>query len=173
MKRIFIVTLMFVGLSVSAFAQKEALYYYNLQTNSFAIRNWIDRSAKMFYFDSDSESDAVMLMKNYKKNGNKETFDVYPKAYPNQKRGTITLITDPDLKVAKELDLSKQTVTESVDGYTQKFGFLTEKQRKMYDKLNGNGGGGSAEENGNVVDKAKDKAKGLLNKGKNLFKKKK
>lgn len=171
MKRALLSILMFMGLALSVFAQKEALYYYSLEGNSFAIREWIDRSAMMYYFDSDSESDAVMMIKNYKKTGNKETFDVYPKAYPDQKRGTITILTDPDFKVSANPDFSKQTITLKVDGYTQKFGFMTESQRKMYDKISGKSSGAS--DGGSVVDKAKDKAKGLLNKGKNLFKKKK
>ena len=111
-------------------------------------------------------------MKNYKKNGNTETFDIYVKAGydKGKKRGSITIVTDPDLDIkAKELDLSKQTATIKDSGYTRKFYFLTGKQ---CDKRNGNRGGGDGESL-NPVDKAKAKGKDLLNKGKNLFKKKK
>ena len=78
-------------------------------------------------------------------------------------------LTDPDLVVSKgkELDMSKQKATIKSDGYTYNYFFLTEKQ---YNKLYGRGGGS---ESLNPVDKAKAKGKDLLNKGKNLLKKKK
>ena len=175
MKRVLFTAMMLVGICLSASAQKEALYYYSVEGMSFKIRNWIDRSAMIFYFDSDSEDEATMLMKNYKKNGNKETFDLVVKSgYEKGKKiGSITIVTDPDLKVAPGMSLKTQTVTENVHGYTDTSGFLTEAQRKLYDKMKGNGGSDAGSDGGSVVDKAKDKAKGLLNKGKNLFKKKK
>ena len=176
MKRVLFTAMMLIGICLSASAQKEALYLYSVEGMSFRIRNWIDRSAMIFYFDSDSEEDATMLMKNYKKNGNKETFDLVVKSgYEKGKNiGSITIVTDPNLKIVPGMNLKTQTVTENVHGYTDKYGFLTEAQRKLYDKMRGDGGGLDAgSDGGSVVDKAKDKAKGLLNKGKNLFKKKK
>ena len=173
MKRVLFTAMMLVGICLSASAQKEALYYYSVEGMSFKIRNWIDRSAMMFYFDSDSEDEATMLMKNYKKNGNTETFDIYYHMGYNKgkKRGSITIVTDPNLDIkAKELDLSKQTVTIKDGTHTFKYYFLTEAQEKIYNKKIGKGGGS---EGGSAIDKAKDKAKGLLNKSKNLFKKKK
>ena len=80
MKRVLFTAMMLVGICLSASAQKEALYYYSVEGMSFKIRNWIDRSAMIFYFDSDSEDESTMLMKNYKKNGNKETFDLVVKS---------------------------------------------------------------------------------------------
>ena len=46
-------------------------------------------------------------MRNYKKNGNTETFDIYAKAgyEKGKKKGHITIVTDPNLDIkAKELD---------------------------------------------------------------------
>jgi hypothetical protein len=109
-----------------------------------------------------------MEMRNYKKNGNTETFDLYVKGgyEKGKKRGSGTIVTDPDLVVAKgKVDMSKQKATIKSDGYTYKYFFLTEKQ---YNKFKGRGGSESL----NPVDKAKEKGKDLLNKGKNLFKKK-
>lgn len=71
------------------------------------------------------------------------------------------------------MNLKTQTITEKGEGYTKTSGFLTQEQEKMYDKIDGNSGGGSASEGGNAIDKAQKKGKDLLNKGKNLFKKKK
>ena len=174
MKRVLFTVLMLTVLCLSASAQKEEMHYYSdSKGNSWVIREFIDRSAKMYYFDGDSEKDCIMEMKNYKKNGNTETFDIYYHMGYNKgkKRGSITIVTDPNLDIkAKELDLSKQTVTIKDGTHTFKYYFLTEAQEKIYNKKIGKGGGS---EGGSAIDKAKDKAKGLLNKSKNLFKKKK
>lgn len=169
MKKVLFTATMLIGMCLFASAQEEEMHYFNdSKGESWVIRDFIDRSAKIYRFDGDSEDECTMEMKNYKKNGNKETFDIYVKAgyEKGKKRGSITIVTDPDLDVkAKELDLSKQTVTIKMDSHTMKYYFLTGKQQ---DKRKGKGG-----DSVNPVDKAKDKAKGLLKKGKNLFKKKK
>ena len=41
------------------------------------IRDFIDRKAMIYRFDGDSEEDCTMEMRNYKKNGNTETFEIY------------------------------------------------------------------------------------------------
>ena len=174
MKRVLFTVMMLIGLCLSASAQEEELHYYlDAKGETWMMRDFIDRKAMIYRFDGDSENDCIMEMRNYKKNGNTETFDIYVKnGYEKgKKRGSITIVTDPDLDMkAKELDLSKQTATIKDGGQTRKCYFLTGKQ---YDKLNGNRGGGGDLEGGNAIDKAKDKGKALLNKGKNLFKKKK
>lgn len=174
MKRILFTALMLISLCLSASAQKEEMHYYSdSKGSSWVIREFIDRSTKMYYFDGDSEKDCIMEIKNYKKNGNTETFDIYYHMGYNKgkKRGSITIVTDPNLDIkAKELDLSKQTVTIKDGKHTFKYYFLTEKQEKIHNKISDKNSGS---EGGSAVDKAKDKAKGLLNKGKNLFKKKK
>jgi hypothetical protein len=89
-----------------------------------------------------------------------------------KKKGHITITTDPDLVVAEgNVDLSKQKVTIKDEYGTKNLYFMTTKQcNKFYGK---SGGGGEGRGSANPVDKAKDKAKDLFNKGKNLFKKKK
>ena len=170
MKRLLLTALMLIGICLSASAQEEEIHYYaDSKGTEWAIRDFINRNAMIYRFDGDSEDECTMEMRNYKKNGNTETFDIYVKnGYEKgKKRGSITIITDPDLVVAKgkELDLSKQTVTIKDSGYTRKFYFLTEKQ---YNKYSGSRGGQSS----NPIDMAKEKGKNLLNKGKNLLKKK-
>ena len=176
MKRVLFTTMMLIGLCLSASAQEEELHYYlDAKGETWMMRDFIDRKAMIYRFDGDSENDCIMEMRNYKKNGNTETFDIYVKQgyEKGKKRGSITIVTDPDLDIkAKELDLSKQTATIKDGEQTRKCYFLTGKQ---YDKFNGKrgGDGNDAPEDGNAIDKAKDKGKALLNKGKNLFKKKK
>ena len=174
MKRTLLSILMFVGLALSVSAQEEGIFYYNdaKGTQSF-MRDFIDRKAMIYRFDGDSEDECTMEMKNYKKNGNTETFDIYAKFgyQKGKKKGSITITTDPDLIVTKgkELDLSKQKVTIKDEHGTKKLYFLTEKQYNKYHGKSGGGEGGFK----NPVDKAKDKAKDLLNAGKGLLKKKK
>lgn len=171
MKKVMFAILMFMGLAMSVSAQKEELYYYSdSKGTTFVAREFIDRSANMYYFDGDSPNDCEMEIRNYKKNGDTETFDIYVKEGHKKgtKRGSITIVTDPNLDIkAKELDLSKQKVTIKDGSYTYKYYFLTGKQN---DKRNGKSSGVGGE---NPVDKAKDKGKALLNKGKGLLKKKK
>ena len=171
MKRALLSILMFVGLALSVSAQEEEMFYFmDAKATDSYMRDFIDRKGMTYRFDGDSEDECTMEMKNYKKNGNTETFDLYVKGgyEKGKKRGSGTIVTDPDLVVAKgKVDMSKQKATIKSDGYTYNYFFLTEKQ---YNKFYGRGGGG---ESSNPVEKAKEKGKDLLNKGKNLFKKKK
>ena len=170
MKRVLFTAMMLISLCLSATAQKEGLYYFmDAKGEQSAGREFIDRKDLVYIFAGDSEDDCTMEMRNYKKNGNTETFDLYVKGgyEKGKKRGSGTIVTDPDLVVAKgKVDMSKQKATIKSDGSTYKYFFLTEKQ---YNKFKGRGGSESL----NPVDKAKEKGKDLLNKGKNLFKKKK
>ncbi len=170
MKRVLFTALMLISLCLSATAQKEGLYYFmDAKGEQSQGREFIDRKDLVYIFAGDSEDDCTMEMRNYKKNGNTETFDLYVKGgyEKGKKRGSGTIVTDPDLVVAKgKVDMSKQKATIKSDGYTYKYFFLTEKQ---YNKFKGRGGSESL----NPVDKAKEKGKDLLNKGKDLFKKKK
>ena len=173
MKRVLFTALMLISLCLSASAQKGGIHYFSDAKGEQSVgREFIDRKGMTYIFAGDSEEDCKMEMRNYKKNGNTETFDLYTKVGPDKgkKRGSATIVTDPDLVVVKgkPLNLSKQKATIKSDGYTYKYYFLTEKQ---YNKIYGRRGGGG--EGLNPVDKAKEKGKDLLNKGKNLFKKKK
>ena len=163
-----------LSICLSASAQEEELFYFmDAKATDSYMRDFIDRKAMTYRFDGDSEDECTMEMKNYKKNGNTETFDIYAKfGYEKgKKKGHITIITDPDLVVAKgNVDLSKQKVTIKDEYGTKNLYFMTTKQ---WNKFYGKSGGGDDRGSVNPVDKAKEKGKDLLNKGKNLFKKKK
>ena len=172
MKRALFTALMLISLCLSASAQKEGIHYFSDAKGQQSVgREFIDRKGLTYIFAGDSEDECTMEMRNYKKNGNTETFDLYVKmgSDKGKKRGSGTIVTDPDLVVSKgkELDMSKQKATIKSNGHTYNYYFLTEKQ---YNKFYGRGGG---DESLNPMDKAKEKGKDLLNKGKNLFKKKK
>ena len=173
MKRVLFTVLMLMGLCFSVSAQREEIFYFmDSKGQQQMVRDFIDRNALTYRFDGDSEDDCIMEMRNYKKKGNTETFDIYVKQgyQMGKKRGQITIVTDPDLVVTKggELDLSKQTAIIKDGSDTKKLFFLTGKQ---YNKFRGRRGG-DGEEGMNPVEKAKAKGKDLLGKGKNLFKKK-
>ena len=173
MKRVLFTVLMLMGLCFSVSAQREEIFYFmDSKGQQQMVRDFIDRNALTYRFDGDSEDDCIMEMRNYKKKGNTETFDIYVKQGfdKGKKRGHITIVTDPDLVVTKggELDLSKQTAIIKDGSDTKKLFFLTGKQ---YNKFRGRRGG-DVEEGMNPVEKAKAKGKDLLSKGKNLFKKK-
>lgn len=161
MKRVVLSLMLILGLSMSLSAKKEAMYAYDTSLADFCGMYWIDREAQLFYFDSDSEDDATMMMKNYKKNGNKETFDIYQKSNPSKKVGSVVLVINPEL-TAKD-DLTPQSLVVKAFGQTYNHGVKTEKQ---------NGDKSKGGDINDVVDKAKEGAKNLFNKGKNLFKKK-
>ena len=175
MKRTLLSILMFIGLALSVSAQEEGIFYYmDAKGTQNFMRDFIDRKAMTYRFDGDSEDECTMEMKNYKKNGNTETFDIYAKFghKKGKKQGSISITTDPNLAVAKgkDLDLSKQKVTIKDEYGTKNLYFLTEKQHaKLYGRSGGDDESGSL----NPVEKAKGKAKDLLNAGKGLFKKKK
>ena len=172
MKRVLLPILMFMGLALSVCAKEEALVYFtDANATGWACRDFIDRDAKTYRFDGDVEEECTMEMRNYKKNGNTETFDIYVKSghEKGKKRGSISITTDPDLTVSKgKADLSKQKVTIKDGGVTYNYYFMTEKQSEKY-----NGKSAGSVKSTNPVDAAKEKGKGLLEKGKGLFKKKK
>ena len=67
MKKVLFTTMMLIGICLSASAQEEELFYYS------------DAKAMIYRFDGDSEEDCTMEMRNNKKNGNTETFEIYQK----------------------------------------------------------------------------------------------
>ena len=94
---------MLISLCLSATAQKEGLYYFmDAKGEQSAGREFIDRKDLVYIFAGDSEDNCTMEMRNYKKNGNTETFDLYVKGgyEKGKKRGSGTIVTDPDLVVA-------------------------------------------------------------------------
>lgn len=162
MKKFILTALLLVVVVLSSMAKKEYIHAFTLGTEDWTLNYLIDRSEMMFYFDGEVPEETEMVMKNYKKSGNTETFDIYAK-YGGKKVGSVVLTIDPSLK-AKD-DLSGQTITVKAHGRTEKYNVMTEKQAGAKDSASGKGE--------NIVDKAKGKTKDLFNKGKDLFKKKK
>lgn len=174
MKTFLLSTLFLAGIAMTAAVQKVHLKAYNLDNQQRCGQYWIDRNAQKFYFDSDSEDDATMQMKNYKKTGNKETFDIYHKGQ-GEDMGSVELLIDPNLKVVD--DLSKQYIIINSKMYNGKIrlGVVSEGQKIPGEAKEGRPDKGNTPD-ANLQEKAegnvKEKAKNLLNKGKNLFKKK-
>ena len=80
MKKVLFTTMMLIGICLSATAQEEELFYYSdAKAEMQQIRDFIDRKTMIYRFDGDSEEDCTMEMRNNKKNGNTETFEIYQK----------------------------------------------------------------------------------------------
>lgn len=178
-KFILLLLLISAGVAFSASAKEERLVTFSTTDESYGPQYWIDREAKKFYYDSDSKSDATMLMKNYVKKGNKESFDIYLEMDPSTKFGHVEITIDPNLKKVTDKKVQPMSVTDKYS--KQKFYVMTEEQEKAtFGKSTGTGGSpagtsspadAAKDPKGSITDKAKDKANGLLKKGKNLFKK--
>ena len=174
MKKLTLFAMLVWGMCMSASAERILLFTLDIESGMSRMQFWIDREAMFFYYDSDSEDDAKMQIKNYKKNGNKETFDIYQTS-TGEKWGRVEIVIDPTLEIKQGMDLTKQTMYLKTKYEDQKFAILHgQKQYDEYYEKSGRGGDDVKDEiqKKNPLNKAKDKAKGLLNKGKNLFKKK-
>lgn len=166
----FLVIMLFVSvLSVSAQSQTYyTLYPVGHENESVYTFYKINRSAKKFYFDSDSPSDANMLIKDYKKTGAKESFDLYPEEAPGQKLFHVEFNGDAD---------GKKTLTFWRNGtMTDNYVVGSKQEQAIHDKKVSSTSGGQA--SGTAAGDApakglKGSVKKTLNKGANLFKKKK
>lgn len=173
MKKYIFLPLLFLCLGLSSTAQElrnriryEA--YADKDYQHYVTHYLIDRKAMEFHFDWDSDNE--MAIKNYKRSGNTETFDVFIPSEPGKRYAHIVLTIDP-------ADQEHGQITVSVNnGYEKR----TDKQF-LKEKKENQGGSGSATVATNPKDAVKggakgaikDGAKNILNKGKDLFKKKK
>lgn len=97
MKKLFLLTSLFLGFVTLVSAQSQTYYTLHRTGNEKATYYTfykIDRKAKTFRFNSESSSDANMVIKNYKKAGAKETFDLHPAEDPGVKLFSVELNTD-------------------------------------------------------------------------------
>ena len=171
MKKYLFTTLVLLSMALTAVAQKRVWYdAYNDKDHKQYFTHYImDRKNMEFHFDWDSDNE--MVIKNYKKNGNTETFDAYHKEDPKKLFAHITLTTDSDP--------AKMKITVSIVEYsTRKEEYYIWEGKRESDRLNNNDtpgynqGGVPTTKQGGGSNSVKDGAKNLLNKGKNLFKKK-
>lgn len=177
MKKLLFSTLFLLGMTVNAIAQSTSSVWYNAFTDkehkNYFTHYFMDRKNMEFHFDWDSDNE--MLIKNYVKKGNTETFDTYYKDEPSKKFARIVLVIDD-----KNPENSKITINIVEQNAPQENYYIKEKvDEKSNEKSNEKGdikapSAPSANE-ANVdggTKSIKDNAKSLLNKGKNLFKKK-
>ena len=96
MKKLFFSTLFLLGMTVNAIAQSTSSVWYNAFTDkehkNYFTHYFMDRKNMEFHFDWDSDNE--MLIKNYVKKGNTETFDTYYKDEPSKKFARIVLVID-------------------------------------------------------------------------------
>ena len=172
MKKVLLTALFSFVMLITASAQQQKYYFIHVVGHEEEILSgWfiIDMEKKQYIPESDSE--VLNEIKNYKKAGDKETFDLYEDGnfinsveISKDEKGfkTITHIYKTESGVEKSGPIAYGTKDEWNAEYEKKYGKKPS-------------GDGEADENvgESPVGKAKGKVKGLLNKGKNLFKKKK
>lgn len=167
MKKYLFSTLFLLGMALAVVAQntgKRVWYnaYKDKDHKQYFTHYIMDRKAMEFHFDWDSDNE--MVIKNYKKNGNTETFDAYYKDNPGKQFAHIVLTTDA-------ANPANASITVQMVEYSSKkeFYYIVEDNTQL--KNNSDGGSASVKGGGGAAS-VKDGAKNLLNKGKNLFKKK-
>ena len=176
MKKLLFSTLFLLGMTVNAIAQSTSSVWYNAFTDkehkNYFTHYFMDRKNMEFHFDWDSDNE--MLIKNYVKKGNTETFDTYYKDEPSKKFARIVLVIDD-----KNPENSKITINIVEQNAPQENYYIKEKVDEKGDEkgdIKAPSAPSANEANEANVDggtkSIKDNAKNLLNKGKNLFKKK-
>ncbi len=173
MKKKSMFTAMLLSLALSASAQVEFLY------TDFG-RNVICREKKLFWMDGDD--DPCFNITNYKKTGNKETFNLAGKD-PSDGKYSVTITLNGD-KASHIVMKGSITYSSSVNVKTEKEAdrdLVTyfRKQAGYADAPGVSGGGVPSKENiknggsKDVTEQVGDAAKQTFNKVKGLFKKKK
>ena len=173
MKKLLFSTLFLLGMTVNAIAQSTSSVWYNAFTDkehkNYFTHYFMDRKNMEFHFDWDSDNE--MLIKNYVKKGYTETFDTYYKDEPSKKFARIVLVIDD-----KNPENSKITINIVEQNAPQENYYIKEKVDEKSDEKGDIKAPSAPSANGANVDggtkSIKDNAKNLLNKGKNLFKKK-
>ena len=173
MKKLLFSTLFLLGMTVNAIAQSTSSVWYNAFTDkehkNYFTHYFMDRKNMEFHFDWDSDNE--MLIKNYVKKGNTETFDTYYKDEPSKKFARIVLVIDD-----KNPENSKITINIVEQNAPQENYYIKEKVDEKGDEKGDIKAPSAPSANEANVDggtkSIKDNAKNLLNKGKNLFKKK-
>lgn len=173
MKKLLFSTLFLLGMTVNAIAQSTSSVWYNAFTDkehkNYFTHYFMDRKNMEFHFDWDSDNE--MLIKNYVKKGNTETFDTYYKDEPSKKFARIVLVIDD-----KNPENSKITINIVEQNAPQENYYIKEKvDEKSGEKGDIKAPSAPSANEANVdggTKSIKDNAKNLLNKGKNLFKKK-
>ncbi|MBO5700447.1 MAG: hypothetical protein J6R57_03395 [Bacteroidales bacterium] len=169
MKRFFI-TMLLAAVATTSFAQNwQELFSYDLSSGEYRTYFKIDRDAKFFSFDADGDQNNPI--KNYKKVGNKETFDVYVDYMPNQLCAKVELTLVPEMektKIKTTADLEKQIikVTHYPDKRVETFGIKLKSQGGNYPFHDD-------DPTAAATDKVKEGATKLFNKGKDLIQKQK
>ncbi len=102
-----------------------------MDTGEYRTYFKLDRDAKYFSFDADGDQNNPI--KNYKKVGNKETFDVYAEDMNDQFIAKVELTLDPDLantKITTVDQLAKQQIKDGASKLLNKGKDLIQNQKE-------------------------------------------
>lgn len=166
MKR-FIITMLLSVVATSAFAQNwQELFCYDLTSGEYRTYYKIDRDAMYFSFEADGDQNNPI--KNYKKNGNTETFDVYLDYNPSELVAKVVLtlvpeMADTKIKTTEELAKQQIKVTQQPGGNVSEYGIKLKSQGGNYPFH------GEPEPGPSQAERIKDGAAKLLGKSKEMI----
>ena len=172
MKKLIFTLLFSIAMAITAMAEPVKYYFiYAVGYENQILSGWFMMDREKMQYIPESDSEIVDVIKNYKKAGNKETFEVYENATLMQK---MEIATD---------DKGVMTVVYIYGDERQVPIVIGSKEQwdAAYERITGKKpSGGEVDEEvvgESPIDKASSKVKGgvknVFNKGKNLFKKKK
>ena len=171
MRKLFFLTALFLVSAQYASAQYQTYYVVEqVGEKGSAFGNFkFDWTGKKFFFESDSPDENDGLIKNFKENGNKRTFDVYPAPISgvDQKAFSAEFTTDGDDRYTFTQDYS--------NGYKNTYILTTQEPEESSSAVPTEPQRGSkkvSSENGEPKDEEAG-VKKALNKGLSVFKKKK
>ncbi len=173
MKKFYLLVIFCLATIFTASAEPQKYYFmYMLDNADNLLRGWFIIDREKMTYEPESDSEGLNQIKNYKKSGNVETFEVWEDSYFVH---GVELVTEPDKTTVTFIYKGEQGEERSP---TQIVGSEAE-WKKAYEEKYGkktSGGDDAASSPQSGLDNAKDKVTGgvknAFNKTKDLFKKK-
>ena len=175
MKKLSILMAIYIITAITAAAEPVKYFFmYAVGHEDTVMGSWFIMDTETMSYTADSDSDSDGVIKNYKKSGGKETFNVYFDGYLMH---GVEITTDENGKKIFTYIYDGQPDTPVVLGTEEEFDAHRE---KIYGSSE-SGGSADASKPESIKEKAQNKVankiKGgvnnVINKGKNLIKKKK
>lgn len=182
MKKLFLFAAFCLATAAAAFAQPTKYYFMHpVGQEDVLMGSWFILDTEAMTYTADSDSEEVGIVKNYKNVDGKETFDVY---FSGNLLYSVELVTDENGRkiftfIYPSMEFGPQRDTPRIIGTQEEYDAAHE---RIYGKPAAStdySTDEAAPENvkdkiqGKVTDKVKSGVNNVLNKGKDLFKKKK
>ena len=170
MKKLFLLVVACFCTAITLSAAPEKYYFmYFLDNKEELLGGWFIIDREKMTYEPESDSEVLNQIKNYKKSGNVETFEVWDDNYFVHK---VELVTEPTQTTVTFIYKSEQGEERAP---TQIIGSEAEWEKAYeakYGKKPSRPGSEDEQSSSNPVDKVTGGVKNALNKTKDLFKKK-